>query len=226
MSTIDSSDFDRSTTSWRARVRLVRDLAPRGMGIFMAPQRSMLLRLTDRLYLRTPLVLAVTAIAWGAAALSLWPAVSPVGLVLWSLLVGAAWVALALLWRRTERPMLRPGASTNWTFQHVSGLWLLFLALASGIVLIYPGDSLAHLRALCLIIAGAGILCAFLQASSVRALAAVLGPTIGLVAVALIWRGATPLAASVSLAGGITVLAALGLFKLSADWARRDVETG
>jgi len=226
MSIMDTPDHYSSTTSWRARVRFVQDLAPKGMGIFMAPQRSMLLRLSDRLYARTPLVLMAVAIAWGAAALSLWPAVSIYGMVFWSLLVGAAWVALALQWRRAERPMLRPGASTAWAYEHVSSLWLLFLALASGIVLVFPDASLAHQRALCMILAGVGIFSALLQATSIRALAAVLGPTIGLVAIGLIVQGATPLAASVSLAGGIATLATLGLFKLSADSARRDVETG
>jgi hypothetical protein len=223
---MDTPDHYSSTTSWRARVRFVRDLAPQGMGVFMAPHRSMLLRLSDGLYARTPLVLATVAVAWGAAALSLWPAVSIYGMAAWSLLVGAAWVALALQWHRAERPMLRPGASLSWAHEHVSSLWLLFLALASGIVLVYPDASLAHQRALCLILAGAGIFSAILQATSIRALAAVLGPTIGLVSAGLIFKGATPLAASVSLAGGIAVLAALGLFKLAADRARRDVETG
>jgi len=226
MSTLEAPDHFSSTTSWRARVRFVRDLAPRGMDVFMAPQRSMLLRLSDSLYMRTPVLLAAVAIAWGASALSLWPAVSIIGLIVWSGLVGAAWVALALLWHRTERPMLRPGASTSWAYEHVSGLWLLFLAFASGILLVYPDGSQAHLRALCLILASVGILSALLSSTSVRALAAILGPTIGFVALVLIFRGATELAASVSLAGGSTVLVALGLFQLSADSARRDVETG
>ncbi len=226
MSTIDAPDRFSSTMSWRARVRFVRDLAPKGVGVFMAPHRSVLLRLSDNLYLGTPLVLGAVAVAWAAAVLSLWPVVSIVGMVLWSALVATAWSVLAFQWHRTERPMLRPGASSFWVHEHVSGLWLLFLALSSGIVLVFPADSLAHQRALAIILASAGILSALFSVTSVRAMAATLGPAIGLVAVALILRGAVPLAAAVSLAGGIAVLTGLGLFQLFADHARRDVETG
>lgn len=226
MSTIESPDRFSSSTSWRARVRFVRDLAPRGLDVFMAPERSMRLRLCDSLYTRTPMVLTVVALAWGAAALSLWPAVSSLGFAVWTLLVGGAFGYVALLWHRTERPMLRPGASSSWEYEHVSALWLLFLAFASAAVLLWPAGSLAHLQALSLIVSGAGILAGLLVATSIRALAAVLGPTIGLVALLLIYRGATPLAAAVSLSGGIAVLAGMGLHQLAADHARRDVESG
>jgi len=226
MSTMDAPDRYGSNANWRARVRFVRDLAPQGIGVFMAPQRSMLLRMTDSLYLRTPVVPTVVAIAWGAAALSLWPVVSIFGLGAWTVLLAGAWLALAAQWRRTDRPMLRPGASSFWVYEHVSSLWLLFLALASGIVLVYPTSSPAHIQALAVILAGAGILSALLSSTSIRAMAATLGPAIGLVAAVLIFRGVLPVAATISLAGGVAVLLGLGLFQLSADRARRDVETG
>ena len=226
MSTIEVPDHFSSTTTWRARVRFVQDLAPKGMGIFMAPQRSMVLRLADTLYQRTPLLLAVIAVVWSAAALMLWPAVSFWGLALWSALVIAAWGFLLSHWLRSDRPMLRPGASTSWSYEHVSNLWILFLALSSGIVLVFPEGSDTHQQALCLLLVGAGVLSAVFSFTSVRALAAILGPTIGIVAITLILRGYLELAASVSLAGGITVLVALGLYQLAAEGAKRDVETG
>lgn len=224
MSTYETPDHFSSTTSWRARVRFVRDLAPKGMGVFMAPHRSMVLRLSEKLYRHTPLMLAVVAVAWGAIALSLWPEVPSLGLFMWSALVAAAWGALVAQWRRSVRPMLRPGSEPAWAFEHVSNLWLLNLALASGIVLIFPEASLTHQRALCFILVSAGVFSAVLSSSSVRAIAAVLGPSIGVVAGALIVRGSLGLAAAVALAGGIAVLATLGLHQLAAESVRRDVE--
>ncbi len=225
MSTLEAPDHFSSTTSWRARVRFVRDLAPKGMGVFMAPQRSMVLRLSDLLYRRTPLTLGAVAIAWGSAVLTLWPVVSVLGLVLWSALVAAAWVFLAVQWWRADRPMLRPGGAPFWANEHVSSLWILYLAMASAIIFVFPVDSATHQPALCLILVGLGVVSAVLSSSSIRALAAVLGPTIGLVAIVLMLRGNIELAASVALAGGVCVLGTVGLFKLAADHARRDVET-
>ena len=122
--------------------------------------------------------------------------------------------------------MLRPGAAPSWEFGHVSWLWLLFLAFSSGIFLVYPSSSPPHQEALCLVLAIAGISAAVFSSSSVRALAACLGPTIGLVTVTMIVRGATEQAAAVALAGGISVLVTLGLFQLFSEAARRDVERG
>lgn len=225
MSTLDAADHFVSTTSWRARVRFVADLAPRGMAQLMAPDRAAALRLTDTIYRRTPIVLASVVVGWAFAVLTLWPAVHIVGLVLWTALLGAAWVGTAVNWWKADRPMLRPGAAPFWDMQHTADLWMLFLALASGMVLIYPAASSAHIEALCLTICGIGIASAIFTSSSLRGLAAVLGPSTGLVAVVLIFRGELELAAAVSLAGGITVLLALGLFQIGAEAARRDVET-
>ncbi len=225
MSTFDAPEhFDANTPTWRARVRFVRDLAPSGMGVFMAPQRSMALRLSEHLYGRTPLVLIAVAIAWGITALALWPVVSVWGLILWSTLVAVTWGGLGAQWWRAQRPMLRPGASSSWRDVHVSNLWFLFLALASGILLIFPDTSPTHLQALCLILVSTGIVAGILSSTSVKALAAVLGPSIGMVSGVLILRGAHDLAASVALAGGLSVLCGLGLYHLAADKARRDVE--
>jgi len=227
MSTLQAPElFDANTPTWRARVRFVRDLAPAGMGIYMAPQRSVDLRQTDILYSRTPIVLIAIAIAWCVAALALWPVVSVFGLVAWTGLLGTAWYGMAAARLRAQRPMLRPGAASSWSDVHVGHLWLLFLAFASGIILVFPTESLTHQRALCLILVSSGMVAALFSSASIKALAAVLGPTIGLVTGVLILRGNAELGASVALAGGLSVLAGLGLYSLAADRARREVEAG
>ncbi len=226
MSSLETPEpFGANTPSWRARVRFVRDLAPSGMGVFMAPQRSVVLRQWEVLYSRTPLVLAAVALAWIITALALWPEVSPFGMIAWTVLVGAAWLSLALQWRRSHRPMLRPGAASFWTGLHVANLWLLFLALTSGIVLIFPDASLTHQIALCMILIGTAFVATLFSSATAQAMAAVLGPTIGLLTGVLLTRGAMELAASVALAGGLLVVLGLGVHHLSADKARREVET-
>jgi len=225
MSTLEPSElFDANTPSWRARVRFVRDLAPSGMGVFMAPQRSVALRQSEILYGRTPFVLVAVAISWVVIALALWPEVSPFGMLAWTGLVAAAWVGLTLQWVRANRPMLRPGAAGFWTGLHVANLWLLFLALASAILLIFPGASETHQMALCLTLVATGLISAIFSSATVQALAAVLGPMVGVLAAGLVLRGSMELAASVALAGGLSVALGLGLYHLTADKARRQVE--
>ncbi len=226
MSTIDFSEtFGPTTPTWRARVRFVRDLAPAGLGIFMAPDRSMVLRLNDHLYVRAPFLLAVVPIAWAAVLLMLWPVISPVGFAVWTLLLAGSW-GLVLMGRLNgSRPMHRPGAATAWASEHIFKLWLLFLALGISALLLSPEAGFSHQRVLCLILIGAGAAGALFSSSSVRGLAATLGPTIGLPTMILIAKGQLDLAAFMALTGGIVVLAGLAVFHLSNERARHDVES-
>ncbi len=226
MSTLDISDsFSPTTPSWRARVRFVRDLAPAGAGIFMAPDRSMALRLNDHLYVRAPYLLAVVPIAWVAALLLLLPAVSLVGFVVWTVLLAGAWGLLTAGLVSAPRPMHRPGAASAWASEHIANLWLLSLAMGIGILLLFPDTGVSHQRALCLTLISAGSALALFSSSSIRGLAATLGPTIGLPTLILIIRGELDLAAFMALAGGIAVLVGLVLFHVTADHARHDVES-
>lgn len=226
MSTLDISDsFSPTTPSWRARVRFVRDLAPAGAGVFMAPDRSMVLRLNDHLYTRALATLAVVPIAWVAALLMLAPVVSPLGFVSWSLLLTGS-MGLVLMGRlNAPRPMHRPGAASAWASDYIANLWVLSLALGVGVLLVYPETMASHQRALCLILISVGSAMALMSSSSVRGLAATLGPTIGLPTLILMARGLFDLAAFMALAGGIAVLVGLVIFHITADRARNDVES-
>lgn len=226
MTTTYSTDLvGQSNPSWRARFRFVRDLAPAGGGIFMAPDRSMVLRLFDHLYMRAPMIGATVVIAWFAVALLLWPVISIIGFAVWTSLLGAALALFTMGRMNAPRPMRRPGAASAWANEHITNLWLLFLALGSASLLVFPDASVTHQQVLFLTLVCAGGAGALFSSSSVRGLAATLAPTMGLPAVILIVRGQFDLAAPVALAGGIAVLAGIVIFHLTSAQARNDVET-
>lgn len=226
MTIVETSDlFSHSNPSWRARFRFVRDLAPAGAGIFMAPDRSMLLRLHDHLYMRAPLVLVAVIGAWAAVALMLWPVISLAGFAFWTLLLAASGFLVFNSRISAPRPMRRPGASASWANEYITNLWLLYLALGAGALLVFPEGSPTHQQALSLILISAGVAGGLFASSSLRGMAATLGPTMGLPAVILIVKGHFDLAAPLALAGAIAVMSGIVIFHLTSAQARNDVET-